>query len=368
MNVPFLDLNAVYEELKQELDSAYQRVMDSHWFIMGAEVDAFEKEFAAYCDSKYCIGVGNGLDALHLMVLACGIGRGDEVIVPSNTFIATWLAISYTGARPIPVEPYPDTFNINPDLLESAISEKTKAIMPVHLYGQISDMDPICEIAEKHGLFVLEDAAQSHGALYKGRKSGSLGFAAGISFYPGKNIGALGDAGAIVTNDDALAEEIQKRRNYGSKVKYHHEVIGFNSRLDEMQAAFLRAKLPTLDEWNERRKKAAAYYLQNLDNIPDLILPSIPDWADPVWHIFAVRTSRRDELQKFLKDQGIGTNIHYPIPPHLSGAYVEYGYKKGDFPIAEELALTQLSLPMGPHLREEQAAYVVQRIREFFNK
>lgn len=368
MQVPFLDLKAVYKELKTEMDVAYQRVMESGWFIMGTELEAFEHEFATYCGVKHCIGVGNGLDALHLILRASGIGKGDEVIVPSNTFIATWLAISYTGAKPIPVEPYPCTFNINNDLLESAITEKTKAIMPVHLYGQIADMDPICEIAEKHNLLVLEDAAQSHGALYKGRKSGSLGLAAGFSFYPGKNLGALGDAGAILTDDDSLAYEIKKLRNYGASTKYHHEVVGYNSRLDEIQAAFLRAKLPRLEEWNEKRREVADYYLENLADITQLILPLVPDWAKPVWHIFAIRTKQRDKLKIFLKHQGVDTTIHYPIPPHLSRAYSNLGYHKGTFPISEEIASTELSLPMGPHMTIKDREYVVEKIREFFRK
>ena len=368
MHVPFLDLHAVYEELKPEIDKAYQRVMESAWFITGKELAAFEQEFAAYCGAKYCIGVGNGLDALHLILKAYGIGRGDEVIVPANTFIATWLAVSYTGAVPIPVEPDITTNNIDPLKIEKAITPKTRAIMPVHLYGQPADMDPISEVAKKHHLIVIEDAAQAHGARYKHQTCGNLAEIAGFSFYPGKNLGALGDAGAIVSSDDALVQEILGLRNYGSSKKYHHDAIGYNSRLDELQASFLRAKMSTLDEWNERRKKIAAYYLANLTGISGLTLPFVPDWAEPVWHIFAVRTKQRDELQQFLKDKGVDTIIHYPIPPHLSGAYASLGYHKGAFPISEELALTELSLPMGPHLTIEQASHVVQTIKAYFEE
>lgn len=367
MKVPFLDLKAPYQELKGELDSAYQRVMESGWFIMGAEVEAFEREFAAYCGVKHCIGVGNGLEALHLILRAYGIGEGHEVIVPANTYIATWLAVSYSGAIPVPVEPDARTYNLDPNLLEAAITPKTKAIMPVHLYGQPADMDPILQIAEKYNLKVIEDAAQGQGALYKGRISGSLAHAAGFSYYPGKNLGALGDAGAIVTNNDALAEQARMLCNYGSKVKYHHQVKGFNSRLDEMQAAFLRAKLPRLNEWNQRRQKIAAYYLEQLAGLPELTLPYTPTGITPVWHIFAVQTPRRDNLQQFLKSKDIGTLIHYPIPPHLSEAYVEMGLKKGAFPITETLASSELSLPMGPHLSMEEAEYVVKMIREYLS-
>lgn len=367
MNVPFLDLNAPYHELKSELDSAYQRVMASGWFILGTEVKAFEQEFAAYCGVKHCIGLGNGLEALHLILRAYGIGEGHEVIVPANTYIATWLAVTYSEATPVPVEPDPHTYNLDPNLLESAITKKTKAIMPVHLYGQPADMDPILKIAEKYDLKVIEDAAQAHGSLYKGRLIGNLGHVASFSFYPGKNLGALGDAGAVVTNDDDLAENIRMLCNYGSKVKYHHTVKGFNSRLDEMQAAFLRAKLPRLNEWNERRQKIAAYYLEHLAGLPDLTLPYVPAGITPVWHIFVVQTPRRDDLQQFLKSKGIGTLIHYPIPPHLSEAYAEMGHTKGAFPITEAIASSELSLPMGPHLSLNEAEYVVNMIREYLS-
>ncbi len=368
MKVPFLDLNAPYRELKSELDSAYQRVMSSGWFIMGAEVEAFEREFAASCGVKHCVGLGNGLEALHLILRAYGIGDGHEVIVPANTYIATWLAISYSGATPIPVEPDAYTYNLDPALLEAAITDKTKAIMPVHLYGQPADMDPILQIAKKYDLKVIEDAAQAHGSLYNGQRIGGLGHTASFSFYPGKNLGALGDAGAIVTDDDELAENVRMLCNYGSKVKYHHQVKGFNSRLDEMQAAFLRAKLPRLNEWNGRRQKIAAYYLDHLAGLPELTLPYAPAFITPVWHIFAIQSPHRDALQQFLKSKDIGTLIHYPIPPHLSEAYAEMGLKKGAFPITEAIASSELSLPMGPHLSMEEAEYVVNAIKEYFSQ
>ncbi|HUE99690.1 MAG TPA: DegT/DnrJ/EryC1/StrS family aminotransferase [Anaerolineales bacterium] len=365
MKVPFLDLKAPYRELKAEMDAAYQRVMESGWFIHGEEVQAFEREFADYCAARHCIGVGNGLDALHLILRAYGIGEGDEVIVPANTFIATWLAVSYAGAKPVPVEPEPRTYNLDPDGLEAAVTAQTKAIMPVHLYGQPADMDPILAIAEKHGLKVIEDAAQAQGARYKDRLSGTLGHAAGFSFYPGKNIGALGDAGAVVTNDDDLAERIRMYGNYGSKVKYYHDVKGYNSRLDEFQAAFLRVKLAHLDEWNQRRRRIAAFYLQNLADLPGLTLPHVPDWAAPVWHIFTVLHPERDRLQQYLKEKEVGTLIHYPVPPHLAGAYQEAGFSEGDFPISESIASTELSLPIGPHMDLDDAGYVVNTIQDF---
>ncbi len=367
MNVPFLDLKAPYRELKDELDSAYHRVMESGWFIMGEEVEAFEQEFAAYCGVKHCIGVGNGLEALHMILRVYGIGNGDEVIVPANTFIATWLAVSYAGAVPVPVEPDPRTYNLDPSRVEAAITSKTKAILPVDLYGQPADLDPIMQIAGNYGLKVIEDAAQAQGASYKERKSGSLAQMAGFSFYPGKNLGALGDAGAIVTNDDSLADRVREIHNYGSKVKYYHDVKGFNSRLDEMQAAFLRTKLTHLDEWNKRRQKIASYYLEHLTGLPDLILPFAPSWVTPIWHIFAVQTSHRDELQQYLKAKGVGTLIHYPVPPHLAKAYSELNLPKDTFPISEAIASSELSLPIGPHLSLDQAEYVVRTMQEYFS-
>ena len=360
--IPFLDLKSPYLELKEELDAAYQRVMTSGWYILGAEVEAFESEFAAYCGSKHCIGVGNGLDALHLILRGMDIGPGDEVIVPSNTYIATWLAVSYAGATPVPVEPDGKTYNIDPALIEAAITPRTKAILVVHLYGQSADMDPINKLAEEHGLKVIEDSAQAHGARYKGRRTGSLGHAAGFSFYPGKNLGALGDGGAVTTNDDKLAERVRGLRNYGSKVKYHNEEMGYNSRLDELQAALLRVKLKYLDEWNARRAKLAAVYREELSG-SGLIEPFVPVWADPAWHLYVVRTCRRDQLQGFLQAHGVGTMIHYPIPPHLQNAYHELGFGSGDFPLSECMAHEFLSLPMGPHLAEESIDIISSLIR-----
>ena len=364
--IPFLDLKSPYLELKEELDAAYARVMESGWFILGKEVEAFEDEFASYCGAKHCIGVANGLDALHLIVRAYGIGPGDEVIVPSNTNIATWLAVTHAGATPVPVEPNERTYNIDPAKIEQAITPKTKGIMVVHLYGQPADMDPVNEIAVKHGLKVIEDCAQAHGARYKGRRAGTLGDAAGFSFYPGKNLGAFGDGGAVTTNDAELAERIAVLRNYGSQLKYHNKVVGFNSRLDELQAAFLRVKLKKLDEWNNRRSKVAEHYLRELSSQNELILPYVPVWADPVWHLFVIRHTKRDALQKSLNDAGIGTMIHYPIPPHLQEAYSKLGYNERTFPIAEIIHREVLSLPMGPHLAEKQLDQVLSNVVKYF--
>lgn len=359
--IPFLNLKAPHEELRQEMRDALERVLNSGWYIHGTEVKQFESEFSSYCQSKYCVGVGNGLEALHLILRAFDIGEGDEVIVPANTYIATWLAVSYSGAKPIPVEPDWKTYNINPKLIESSVTERTKAIIAVHLYGQPADMDEINAIAKKYNLKVIEDAAQAHGAKYKGRRVGSLGDAAGFSFYPGKNLGAIGDGGAVTTNDESLADRIRVLSNYGSKIKYHNDVKGYNSRLDELQAAFLRAKLPVLDEWNKRRQAIADLYLSQLE-IESLILPYVPDWAEPVWHLFVVRSEQRDTLQRQLSDVGIGTMIHYPIPPHLQPAYSELGYAPGAFPISETIHSEVLSLPMGPHLGIECASEVIAAI------
>jgi dTDP-4-amino-4,6-dideoxygalactose transaminase len=365
MKVPFLDLKAPYEELKSELDSAYRRVMESGWFILGDDLHEFEAEFATYCGARYCVGVGNGLDALHLILRAMDIGPGDEVIVPSNTYIATWLAVTYAGAVPVPVEPESATCNIDGSLIEEKITSRTKAILPVHLYGQPADMDSITQVASKHGLAVIEDAAQAHGAQHRGRKVGPLGHAAGFSFYPGKNLGALGDGGAVVTNDAQLADRVRVLRNYGSQVKYFNEVKGFNSRLDEFQAAVLRVKLTRLEDWNQRRRQVAAFYTESLQDIEGLVLPVAPEWADPVWHLFVVRHAQRDRLQKHLADAGVGTLIHYPLPPHLQAAYSEMNYAAGTFPLAEQMAREVLSLPMGPHLAAAQQQTVVDAVRSF---
>jgi dTDP-4-amino-4,6-dideoxygalactose transaminase len=365
MNVPFLDLKAPYAELRDEMDAAHRRVMESGWFVLGRELSSFEEEFAAYCGARYCVGVGNGLDALHLILRAMKIGPGDEVIVPANTYIATWLAVSYAGATPVPVEPDPQSFNLDPARIEEAVTPRTRAVMPVHLYGQPADMGPIKEVAERYGLRVVEDAAQAQGALYGGRRAGALADAAGFSFYPGKNLGALGDAGAITTDDDELVEELRRLRNYGSPVKYQHDVKGVNSRLDDLQAAFLRAKLPLLDEWNERRSRLALRYTQQLEGVPDLSLPAVADYAEPVWHLYVVRHPRRDALREHLERAGVGTIIHYPTPPHRQAAYAELGLADGTFPITEAMAREVLSLPMGPHVTEEQADHVVAAVASF---
>jgi dTDP-4-amino-4,6-dideoxygalactose transaminase len=350
-----------------ELDAAYRRVMESGWYILGEEVEAFELEFAAYCEVKHCIGVGNGLEALHLILRGYEIGAGHEVIVPANTYIATWLAVSSAGATPIPAEPDPCTYNLDPQRIQAVVTPSTRAIMPVHLYGQPADMEPILEIGRQYGLKVIEDAAQAHGARYRGRLAGSLGDAAGFSFYPGKNLGALGDAGAIVTNDDGLADRVRMLRNYGSRVKYYNEMKGFNSRLDPLQAAFLNVKLKHLDEWNNRRKKIAQLYQSQLAGLPGVSVPAVLDGVEPVWHLYVVRHPRRADLQTALQQANIGTLIHYPVPPHLSGAYTERGWKAGDFPLTEQMANTVLSLPMGPHLLAAEVDYIVSVIRGWTN-
>lgn len=361
MNVPFLDLRAPHQELRSEMQAAFERVLDAGWFILGKEVQGFEEEFARYCGVRHCVGVGNGLDALHLILRAYDIGDGDEVIVPSNTYIATWLAANYAGATPVPVEPDMATYNIDPERIEAAITARTKAIIAVHLYGQPADMDRINAVASRHGIKVIEDAAQAHGARYKGARAGALGDAAAFSFYPGKNLGALGDAGCVTTNDEALARKIRVLANYGSQVKYKNEVKGFNSRLDELQAAFLREKLRYLDAWNERRSTVATHYLEALAATP-LVLPAVPDWSAPVWHQFVVRHPERDRIQADLAASNIDSLIHYPIPPHLQAAYQGSGWAQGAFPIAEQLAEQVLSLPMGPHLSPDEVQYVCRQL------
>lgn len=362
MSVPFLDLRASYVELKPEIDAAIARVLDSGRYILGEEVEAFEAEYAAYCGAQHAVGVGNGLDALHLALLAMGVAPGDEVIVPSNTYIATWLAVSQCGAVPVPVEPVEATYNIDPARIEAAITQRTKVILPVHLYGQPADMDPILELAHRHGLKVLEDAAQAHGARYKGCRIGAHGDAVAWSFYPGKNLGAMGDAGAVTTNDATVADRIRVLRNYGSHVKYVNDVQGWNSRLDPMQAAVLRVKLKHLDEWNARRTKAARQYREKLRD-SSVTLPYVPDWAGPVWHLFVIRHPHRDALQRKLKDAGIGTLTHYPIPPHRQQAYAALGFPPDAFPIARHVADTVLSLPMGPQLATADASRVIDTVR-----
>ncbi len=365
MKVPFLDVLAAYRELQPGLDKAYRQVMESGRYILGEEVEAFESEFADFCGAKHCIGVGNGLEALHLILRALEIGDGDEVIVPGNTYIATWLAVSYAGATPVPIEPDPGTCNLDPVRFQEAITGKTRAVIPVHLYGQPADMDTILEVARKRNLAVLEDAAQAQGALYRGRRTGGLGDAAGFSFYPGKNLGAFGDAGAVVINNDEIADKVRMLRNYGTRTKYENEVKGFNSRLDPLQAAFLRVRLSHLDEWNQRRRAVAERYLDQLADIPELILPQVPEWAKPVWHLFVVRHPERGKLRRYLEQAGIGTLIHYPIPPHLSGAYSDLRSRIGELPVTERIADTVLSLPIGPHLDGEMVESVIDALGKF---
>lgn len=364
MNVPFVSFRPMERELDADLRAAFERVYQRSWYIEGEEDQAFEQAFARYCGTAHCVGCGNGLDALMLALKALGVGTGDEVLIPSNTFIATALAVTYTGAVPVFVEPDIRTYNIDPARIEAAITSRTKAVIPVHLYGQPADMDPIMAIAKKHGLYVVEDCAQAHGASYKGKLIGTFGDAAGFSFYPGKNLGALGDAGAAITDSPELAASIRALGNYGSDYKYHHIYQGNNSRLDELQAAFMAAKLPHLDRMNQERRRIAGRYLAEIDN-PLLTLPYVLPETAPVWHIFAVRCGRRDELAEYLAESGIGTNKHYPIPMHLQGAYAGLGLSKGSLPIAEEISATQLSLPMYYGMTEDEISYVVEKLNAF---
>lgn len=364
MSVPFLDLRASYRELQAEVDAAVSRVLASGHYILGPEVESFEAEYAAYCNAAHCIGLANGLDALHLALRAMDVGPGDEVIVPSNTYIATWLAVSQCGALPVPVEPVEATYNLDPTRIEAAISGRTKVILPVHLYGQPVDLEPILAIARKHGLRVLEDAAQAHGARYRGRRIGAHGDAVAWSFYPGKNLGALGDGGAVTTNDPRIADRLRVLRNYGSRVKYVNEVQGWNSRLDPIQAAVLRVKLKHLDDWNARRSAIARQYLEGLVG-SGLALPHVPEWADPVWHLFVVRHAQRDALQAGLAGAGVGSLIHYPIPPHRQAAYAEAGFAPDALPLASRLAREVLSLPIGPQQTGTQTRAVLAATRRF---
>ena len=364
MKIPFVSFVPMEKELNDDLRGAFDRVFTRSWYIEGVEDEAFEKAFAEYCGTKYCVGVGNGLDALMLSLKALGIGEGDEVIVPSNTYIATALAVTYVGAKPVFVEPRISTFNINPELIEAAITEKTKAIMPVHLYGQACDMDPIMAITKKYDLKIIEDCAQAHGATYRGQKVGTFGDAAGFSFYPGKNLGALGDAGAVVTNNKEIATKVRALGNYGSDYKYHHIYKGNNSRLDELQAAFLSAKLPYLERMNAERRRIANRYLTEIKN-SKVVLPTVERDMVPVWHIFGIRCAERDALEKHLNDAGIGTNKHYPISMHLQECYKDLGFVKGDFPIAEEISSTELSIPMYYGMTDDEISYVIDAINSF---
>jgi dTDP-4-amino-4,6-dideoxygalactose transaminase len=367
MTIPFLDLRAAYLELKSEIDAAVARVLDGGWYVLGPEVEAFEAEFAAYCGAAHAVGVANGLDALKLALRALNIGPGDEVIVPSNTYVATWLAVTQRGATPVPVEPDARTYNIDPDRIAASLTPRTRAILPVHLYGQPADLDPILAIARRHGLAVVEDAAQAHGARYRGRRIGSHGDVVCWSFYPSKNLGAFGDAGAITTNRADLADRIRVLRNYGSREKYVNEVVGVNSRLDPLQAAVLRVKLQHLDDWNARRRTIAAVYTDGLRDAP-LALPHVPDWAEPAWHLYVIKTTNRDALQKRLTNAGVGTSIHYPIPPHKQKVYADLRLAPDALPIASQLADEVLSLPMGPHLEPAQAKEVSDLVATVLSK
>jgi len=365
MKVPFVDLTIMHNEIREDLDNAYKRVLDKNAYIQGEECKRFEEEYAFYTNSKYCVGVGNGLDAIYLILKALDIKGGDEVVVPSNTYIATALAVTYTGATPIFVEPTIDTFNIDVTKIEERITSKTKAIIPVHLQGRPADLDKITKIAKKYKLFVVDDAAQAHGSTYKGKKIGGLTDATAWSFYPGKNLGALGDAGCVTTNNKELAEKIRVLGNYGSNHKYHHIYKGTNSRLDELQAAFLRVKLPYLNRWNEHRKKVAERYIKEINN-PLIKLPKPTDNEyDHIYHVFVIRCDTRDKLEKYLNDNGIKTLIHYPIPMHLQDAYKDLNIHKGDLPIAEEISNTSLSVPVYYGITDEQVSYIIEKLNEY---
>lgn len=362
--VPFLDLRAATEEMRPALDIAIGKVLSSAWFVLGTEVDAFEEEFATSVEAAECVAVGNGLDAIELALRALGVQAGDEVIVPANTYVATWLAVTRLGAVVVPVEPDTYSFNIDPTKVEDAVSPRTRAIVAVHLYGQPADMDSLRAIATRRGIWLIEDAAQAHGASYRGRPVGSLSDAAAWSFYPSKNLGALGDGGAVTTNDAAVAERVRLLRNYGSRVKYVNEIIGVNSRLDEIQAAVLRVKLPRLLEWNNRRRRVAQRYLSGLADQP-VSLPAVAAGGDHVWHLFVIRSSERDTLREHLTSRGVHTLLHYPVPPHLQDAYGHLGLKVGAFPITEAIHRECISLPMGPHVSEDQVDMVIDAVRSF---
>lgn len=361
MKVPFLDLGACYHALRDEIEVEVMRSLRSGWYIGGSDVEAFEKEYALFTATKHCIGVANGLEALQLSLRALGIGAGDQVIVPSNTFIATWLAVSECGAIPVPVEPYGDTCNINVGQIERVITDRTRAIVPVHLYGQPVDLDEVVSIAKKYKLYILEDAAQAHGARYKGGIIGGHGDLVAWSFYPGKNLGALGDAGAITTNDDGLADRIRMLRNYGSRKRYVNEVRGYNSRIDPVQASVLRVKLRHLARWNDRRRWIASFYHKAFSGT-ELIIPCCPHWAESVWHLYCIRYDKRDQMRDGLQKMGIETLIHYPIPPHMQEAYADLGMAEGDFPVAEGMAKSLISLPISPVMTDDQVEYVAAAV------
>jgi len=366
MQIPFLSFEYMHRPLKAEMQIAFEKFYDKSWFVLGNAVKKFEEEYTAFNKVGFAIGVSNGLDALYLALRALGIGTGDEVIVPSNTYIATWLAVSYTGATIVPLEPDINTYNINVHKIEASVNIKTKAIMPVHLYGQACEMDAIISIAKKHELYIIEDNAQAQGASFNEKLTGSFGEVNGTSFYPGKNLGALGDAGAVTTNSEEIANKIFSLRNYGSHKKYYNEVIGFNMRLDELQAAFLSIKLKHLNDWTAQRQQIAQWYNELLTGVGDLILPCVAEGATHVYHLYVVRTKYRDALQQYLTQNGIGTLIHYPVPPHLQEAYKNLGFEKGDFPIAEEIAYSSLSLPMWPGMNREMVNIIAKSISNYF--
>ncbi|EKQ50165.1 MULTISPECIES: DegT/DnrJ/EryC1/StrS family aminotransferase [unclassified Clostridium] len=364
MKIPFLNFEPMHTEIRNEILDAFEKLYDNHWFILGPSVEAFEAKFSKYCGTDYCISCGNGLDALSIILRGYDIGEGDEVIVPSNTYIATSLAVSYVGAKVIFVEPDIKTFNIDISKIEKAITKKTKAIIAVHLYGRPAETDKIKPLCEKYNLKLIEDAAQAHGAIYNGKRTGSLGDAAGFSFYPGKNLGALGDGGAILTSDSVLAEKVRAIRNYGSKIKYYNEYKGVNSRLDEIQAEFLRVKLKYLDKWNADRQRIAKLYLEGINN-SKIILPYITSVSESIWHVFAIRTEYRNKLESHLKDNGIDTLVHYPVPIHLQKAYKELEYKIGDFPLAETISKTVLSIPIWYGMKDEEIDYIIKVLNKW---
>lgn len=368
MNVPYFSFETMHGQIRDEMYQAFGEVYDSLWYILGKRVEAFEAAYAGYNRVRHCVGLSNGLDALHLSLVALGVGAGDEVVVPSNTYIATVLAVSFVGAKPVFAEPDQATYNIDPARIEAALTPRTKAIMPVHLYGQVCNMEAIMSIAGRRGIYVVEDNAQAHGATFQGRPAGSWGHINGTSFYPAKNLGALGDAGAVTTNDERLASEVRVLRNYGSQKKYFNERIGHNMRLDELQAGFLSVKLKHLDRWTTERQALAGLYNKKLAGIGDLVLPYVAHGATHVYHVYMVRTASRDALQAFLSERGIGTLIHYPLPPHLQEAYRDLGLKQGAFPIAEGIARTCLSLPLWPGMSEAQIDYVVGSIKEYYHE
>ncbi len=367
MNIPFLSFDYMHGLLRQEAIETFTRFYDDHYYILGTGVDKFEKEYAAFSQTKYCVGVSNGLDALHIALKVLGVGPGDEVIVPSNTYIATALAVSYTGATPTFAEPDARTYNLVAQNIEDAITKHTKAIMPVHLYGQACEMDAIMHLAENHNLHVVEDNAQAHCATFNNKITGSFGHVNATSFYPGKNLGALGDAGAITTNNEGFAEQAKMLRNYGSREKYYNEAIGFNMRLDELQARFLSVKLPYMQQFTAARQQIAGWYNEALQTTSEVILPYTAEGATHVYHLYVIRSNKRDALQAFLKQKNIGTLIHYPVPPYLQKAYAHLGYRQNDYPVAEELAETCLSLPLYPGLTQQQVEYICDAIKEFYS-